>query len=211
MNDRLLICFDWDGTLADSMDLCVREIELGLRRMGLPPRPLAEMRACNGPTYAQSVEILHIPEGLGEEFLRRRSAAELEVIPECQKLFPGIRELLADLREVADLAIVSNGLPEYLKASGELLGVTSFFVRTEALKPGRTKAQALAEVLEEAGHPRAVMVGDRLGDFEAGRANRIPTVAACYGYGNEEEWRAADHRAASVEELRKLLRGMAVS
>jgi len=50
------------------------------------------------------------------------------------------------------------------------------------------------------------MVGDRLGDITAGKANGIPTVAACYGFGNEEEYAQADYRADSAEEMTTLLK-----
>ena len=35
---QTLICFDWDGTLADSMNLCVAEIRQALITMHLPDR-----------------------------------------------------------------------------------------------------------------------------------------------------------------------------
>lgn len=38
-------------------------------------------------------------------------------------------------------------------------------------------------VLDQMRPQRAVMVGDRKGDFLAGRDNGLPTVSACYGYG----------------------------
>jgi len=53
---------------------------------------------------------------------------------------------------------------------------------------------------------KCVMVGDRLGDITAGKANGIPTVAACYGFGNEEEYAQADYRANSAEEMTALLK-----
>ena len=56
-----IIFFDWDGTLADSMNLCVAEIRQALITMRLPDLPDDVLRQCNGPTFEQSLDILHIP------------------------------------------------------------------------------------------------------------------------------------------------------
>ena len=42
------------------------------------------------------------------------------------------------------------------------------------------------------------MVGDRLGDIRAGQENGLPTIAACYGYGNDAEYNQASLGAGSV-------------
>ncbi len=49
------------------------------------------------------------------------------------------------------------------------------------------------------------MIGDRLSDIQSGRANALPTIAACYGYGSEAEYAQADHRAESPAALTCLL------
>ena len=45
-----VIFFDWDGTLADSMNLCVAEIRQALITMRLPDLPDDVLRQCNGPS-----------------------------------------------------------------------------------------------------------------------------------------------------------------
>ena len=69
---RPVIFFDWDGTIADSMPLCVGEITLALERMGLSVPPVETLMACNGPTYEESVAVLGLPQERGAEFLRLR-------------------------------------------------------------------------------------------------------------------------------------------
>lgn len=203
---RPVIFFDWDGTIANSMPLCIGEISLALERMGLPALPESKLMACNGPTYEESVAVLGLPPERGEEFLRLRKEAEMELVPQVQQFFPGIREMLDELRAFADLAIVSNGLQEYLELSTRVLNVEDCFFRLQAHIPGKNKAEALALLMEELQPDRCVMVGDRLGDIAAGKANGIPTVAACYGFGNEEEYRQADYRAETVAEMTVLLK-----
>lgn len=205
---RPVIFFDWDGTLADSMPLCIAEIRLALERMGLPKLPEALIAQCNGPTYEESVGVLGIPEERAKEFLHERKEAEMALVPTVQRLFPGVRGMLDSLREVADLAIISNGMPEYLALSLRVMGLEKAFVRVQGQIPGKTKGEALSVVLAELTPSRAVMVGDRLGDLLAGRQNGLPTVAACYGYGNEAEYAHADRQARTVAELTTLLKQM---
>ena len=50
-----------------------------------------------------------------------------------------------------------------------------------------------------------LIVGDRLSDCNAGRANGILTVAARYGYGNDAEYAQFDAGINSAKELLALL------
>ena len=203
---RPVIFFDWDGTIADSMPLCIGEITLAIQRMGLPVPPVEKLKACNGPTYEESVAVLGLPPERGEEFLRLRKEAEMELVPQVQQFFPGIREMLEELRTFADLAIVSNGLQEYLELSTRVMQVEDVFTRLQAHITGKSKAEALGLLMADMQPEKCVMVGDRLGDITAGKANGIPTVAACYGFGNEEEYAQADYRANSAKEMTELLK-----
>ena len=202
---RPVICFDWDGTIADSMPLCVAEVRQTLRLMGLPEQPEETLRRCNGPTYEDAAAIVGVPENRVAEYMDIRLRSGMELCPTVNRLFPGAREMLESLWERAALCVVSNGQREYIDLCLRLFGLEGVFARTEAFQHGRSKARALAEVLRDFGASRAWMVGDRLGDIEAGKANGIPTIAACYGYGTPDEWNAADHQAATVEELRRML------
>ena len=168
-----VIFFDWDGTLADSMNLCVAEIRQALITMRLPDLPDDVLRQCNGPTG--------------------------------NRLFPGVREMLQTLREYADLCIVSNGEHDYIALCLQVFGLTDVFVRTATSVPGRTKGENLRALLDDLRPERAVMVGDRLGDIRAGQENGLPTIAACYGYGNDAEYNQASLRAESVADLTRQL------
>lgn len=200
-----VICFDWDGTLCDSMRLCVEELRLTLRRMGLPAQPDEVLRRCNGPTYEEAASIVGVPEERVGEYTKLRLQAGLELCPTVNHLFPGIREMLEALRGQATLCVVSNGMSDYLDLCLRSFGVEGVFERIETFRHGRSKAEALAEVIADLKPERVWMVGDRLGDIEAGKANGIPTVVACYGYGTPDEWAVADMQARTVEELTALL------
>lgn len=202
---RSVIFFDWDGTLADSMDICISECRQALQRMGLPDQPDETIRRCNGPTYEEACSILQVPEHLHETFIATRREVELTLIPTMQRLFPGVQSMLEALRDKADLVIASNGLMVYLEKSIEALQLDGMFTRVQGHVSGYTKADLLRILMAELRPERAMMVGDRLGDFLAGRENDLPTVAACFGYGNEQEYAQADFRADTPWALQKFL------
>lgn len=202
---RPVIFFDWDGTLCDSMELCVNENHMTLERMGLPAMPVETLRRCNGPTFAEAAPMLGVPPERLEEYCRIRLACALELVPVVNRLYDGARELLAALTPLADLCIVSNATAEYLARCKDVFALHGVFHRTVACIPGRTKTQNLAGLLTELQPERAIMVGDRLGDIRAGLDNGIPTIAACFGYGSEEEFAEADMHAETMEALQQML------
>lgn len=205
LNQKPVILFDWDGTLADSMDLCMEGIRGALEKLGLPPVSEKVMRSCNGPTFDETVQILGIPETLAETYKTTRMELELAACPRVNHLFPGIRDMLLRLKERAELCIASHGGAEYLAVCCRVFGLEGVFSRVESFQRGRTKAQAVAEILADMNPSFAVMVGDRLGDIHAGKANGLKTICCAYGYGSEEEWRQADQTARTVPELEQML------
>ena len=201
-----LICFDWDGTMVNSMALCVAEVRLAMKRLGLPEPSVEDCKWCNGPSYEETVTHLNIPPELARTYIDERMKANVELCNDYNELYPGIREMLEALQGKAELCIVSNGHRGYIEHCMRTFRVGQYFTRIEAAQIGRTKTQALQEILDAYPGVPAIMVGDRFGDLQAGRNCGIPTLAACYGFGNETEWAGADLRADSAEEMTVLLK-----
>ena len=205
MMKKPVIFFDWDGTLCDSMQLCIEENRNTLRILGLPDQPDKVLRRCNGPTFEEAAPIIGIPADRMDEYCRVRLSCALDLVEKVNRLFPGARELLTALKPHADLCIVSNGTEAYLKKCLKHFGLEDAFRLVVWCHPERTKTQNLALAIAELQPERAVMVGDRTGDTRAGKANGLPTIAAAFGYGNAEEWAEADLRADTMAELQELL------
>ena len=199
------IFFDWDGTLCDSMDLCIEENRTTLAAMGLPDQPDEVLRRCNGPTFEEAAPIIGIPADRMAEYCRIRLSCALALVPRVNRLFPGAKELLFALKDKADLCIVSNATRDYLTLCMQQFGLEDVFRRMAWSRPERTKTQNLAHLLAELQPERAVMVGDRIGDIRAGKANGLPTIAAAFGYGSDAEYAEADFRANTMAELQDML------
>ncbi len=187
-----LIIFDWDGTLADSMDMCIAGIAGALARMGLPPAPVERMMACNGPLYEESAEIMGIEPARRDEFLRLRTVCEDAAIPTHQRLFPGIREALHIMRGSAIIAIASNGRSEYLKKSLQLLELEDVFADVQGRCVGKVKSELIQMLLDRIRPDSACVVGDALGDLRAAHECGLPALFVSYGYHKPDDWREAD-------------------
>ncbi len=200
-----VIFFDWDGTLCDSMALCIRENRNALLEMGLPDQPDEVLGRCNGPTFEDAAPIIGVPADRMDEYCRVRLACELDLVPQVNRLFPGTKELLTALRGKAELCIVSNGTKDYLNLCVRHFGLEDAFRRIAHSRPDRTKGQNLAALIAELSPEKAIMVGDRIGDIRAGQENGLPTIAAAFGYGNNEEYAQASSRADTMAELQNML------
>ncbi len=200
-----VIFMDWDGTIADSMKLCIEEVRYALSHLNLPVPPDRELMKCNGPTNEESIPLMRVPQEKGGQYLALRAGASLELLEKYQRIFPGMKEMLLRVQDKARLIVVSNGNQSYLEKSASFLGVTDCFERLQGFREGYTKAENIAMLIEEIRPEKAVMVGDRAGDIQSGKANHLPTISACYGYGSPEEWAMADEQAYSVEQLEKMI------
>lgn len=206
------VLFDLDGTLADTAP----DLGAALNRLrveeGLPALPLPTLR----PYTSQGVRgLLRAgfgidPQGTDYSRLSQRFL-ELYAADLCvdTRLFDGIAELLADLRERGiPWGIVTNKRTRYTDPLVSALGLRS---QTTCVVSGDTTAAAKPSPLPILhacgilGKPpgRSLYVGDDRRDIEAGRAAGTATAAAAYGYlgdsGPPESWDAdfiADHPVA---------------
>lgn len=200
-----VIFFDWDGTIVDSMDLCVQGVLTTMRKMGLPEPSIELCKACNGPSFEETVPMLGIPPERAQEYYDIRFRAEDELCETVNKPYEGVQAMLRALHPHAELCVASNGQRKYIDQCMALFDMQGLFSRSEGAAPGRSKTQALQQMLDDIRPERAVMVGDRLGDLMAGRACGLPTVAACYGFGTQEEWQEATWQARDMQELQRVL------
>lgn len=210
--------FDMDGTLVDSAELAIRAAEDGLRDYyadrGLPPvvpRP-DEIRALVGLPSLEYFARLLPPERRGDaaEARRRIAGRECERLARGEgRLFPGARDALTALREEGwRIALVSNCGRIYLDANLRHLRLGEWVEAALCLDDGASKSENVREVLRRLRCTGGVMVGDRAGDLEAGRANGLRTVGCLYGYGAPGELAGADRTIVALPEAPALLRSL---
>lgn len=120
-------------------------------------------------------------------------------------LYPGVIETMRDLQQRgAALFIASNGQEAYIDALCEEYGLRSLL--TDWYSAGRfrthTKKELVAKLLADYQVQRAVMVGDRHSDIEAGKTNGLFTIGCDFGFANPGELDGAD---VVITKFRQLL------
>ncbi len=207
--DTLL--FDMDGTLLDARAAVVDAVADGLRGayrrhdlpVAEPDRDLIAdcMGLPNRQYFKRAFPPATVPPDLRDAFAgtyaRLTAEAEVAAVEDGRtELYPGTSETLAALAERHRLLLFSNAGEIYFRAVIAGHGLERWI--DDALCIEEAAAQGVAEdktgmVRAMIDDPsRAVVVGDRAGDIEAGRAAGARTVGCLYGFGSRKELQGAD-------------------
>jgi phosphoglycolate phosphatase len=201
------LIFDLDGTLTDSKPGilgCLRKV-LDARKMG-DCGPLD--RFIGPPVEEWTAELL--PQAGEEE--RMSLARDYRACYDREgwknnSVFPGVRELLTELHRQGFLLYVCTSKQQHFALRIlDAFDLSSRFAAVygdKAEYASHGKADLLACLLSQQALPRhsAWMIGDRIFDIQAARANGIRCMAAAWGYGPPAEWALADAVAATPADV----------
>jgi len=205
------LIFDLDGTLTDSMPGilgCLRKV---LDAWHIDPRGPLERFV--GPPVEQWTQEL-LPYGTTED--RTALARDYRACYDREgwkknSVYAGVREMLTELHQ--------RGFPLYVCTSKhrhfavrilDLFGLSSLFTAIYGDKPeyaSHSKEDLLACLLQEHSLDpvNSWMIGDRIFDIRAGRANGVRCLAAGWGYGPPEECAQADAVAVTPADVLELV------
>jgi phosphoglycolate phosphatase-like HAD superfamily hydrolase len=176
------VIFDLDGTLADTVPICIEAFQHTLKAHSGPGLSHAEIESLFGPTE----------EGMLQRALPDYSPAALETyLTEYEQLhtpsvvpFPGIPAVLDALHTRGImLAVVTGKGPRSAAISCRALGVQDYFTRIEAGSPnGIIKPMSIGRVIDEwSFRPSEVAyVGDTPADVNAARSAFVISVGAAW-------------------------------
>lgn len=189
------ILFDLDGTLTDSRDGITKSIAHALTTMGLPTPPISDLLPCIGPPLFESFQQrLGVPDADDAEKAvqiyrdRYTTVGFLE-----NQLFPQIATVLKDLFEAGHKLFVATAKPHpQVGPILEHFDILKYFVSFYGVDPklhtsGKTKLIAKILHQENLDPATTFMIGDRKYDVTGARDNKLTTIGALYGYGNEAE------------------------
>lgn len=215
----MTLVFDFDGTLHDTAHVyanAVREVYPSLVEEGIAPaRELTddELSRFLGVTaqemwrtiLACDIDAERLQEVISSVGVLMRAQIERGE----SRLYPGIAELLTDLKQRGHtLVLLSNCTEAYMasqKKAWKLDGWFSAYYCSETYGNIPKEEFFLSVMRDFPG--KYLVIGDREKDFRVGLVHGVPTIACCYGYGNESEWQLADYRAHSVDELASIIAG----
>lgn len=204
---RFGVVFDFDGTLADDVDVLLEASRVALDASGFEKAALADFASLRDLPPRQALEELEIP-------LRAVPAIARRVRSEMRRRIGDI-ELSADMRALIrrlnssgfDLGIMSSNSPSLIRSVLDRATVLELF---DFVKPGggvRDRASRLRRVVRRRSTKGLywTYVGDEVRDWEASRACGVPFVGVGWGVTRAEAFEAAGarlvaHDLAGLEE-----------
>ncbi len=211
LNRLPALIFDLDGTLTDSKPGilgCLKKVidERGIETRGSLDRFI-------GPPVEEWVKDL-LPNGGPDEqtALAREYRACYDREGWCNNsVFAGVREMLMELRgQGFPLFVCTSKQQHFAVRILDAFEMSVFFTSIYGDKAeftSHSKVDLLANLLreEKLGPDTAWMIGDRSFDFDAARANGVPSLAAGWGYGSPEECAHANAVAATPADVTALV------
>jgi phosphoglycolate phosphatase len=203
--------FDLDGTLTDSRAGLYPAFRQGLDAIGVHAVTDRQLRSFLGTPLPQVFRAMR--PGVSQDEIDRGMMAFRALFERtgvvANELYPGVMELLGSIQKRGSVIWVVTSKPQnqaievvnYLKLDRYVAGVIG-----AGLAETDTKTDLVARALAAAhveSH-QALMVGDRSYDIVGAIANGVLPVGALWGYGPENELKAAGcrHFAKSPDDFR---------
>jgi len=205
------VLLDLDGTLSDSktgIEGCFRHT---LAELGHDPAASGDLSWAVGPPIATSLGRLlgqYGDDRVDQGLTIYRAHYSATAIYDCS-VFPGVATMLDRLRDAgAPMFIATSKRRDFAERVMAHLGLTAYVGRIYGAEPGGgldEKHDLLAHILktEALDATSTVMVGDRLHDIHAAKANALRSIGVLWGYGGAEELTraGADHLAETPREV----------
>ena len=182
-----LVVFDWDGTLMDSTDVIATSIQRACVDLGLPVP--SDQRASHviglGLSDALAYAVPELPRARFPEMIERYRHHYLSRDADLP-LFPGVREILAALKEEGHYVAVATGKSRVgLERALDHTGLRPLFDATRCADECRSKPDPamLFELGDELGvrNARMLMVGDTTHDLLMASNAGAASVGVSYG------------------------------
>lgn len=208
------LLFDLDGTLHDSKPGIAKTLVATLERLGRSSPPWQSLGHHIGPPLRTVLSTL-MPEASKPE-VEQATVLYREIYNAGgifdAELFPGIADLLRDLKAAGKPVFVATSKPwPQAKRIIENYAIADLFQGVYGPELDGTlseKPELIRHLLREEGlQGRGIMIGDRQHDVIGAKANRLYSLGVLYGYGTREELLAAgaDRLCESTQALRDFL------
>ena len=190
--DQSLFLFDYDGTIADTLAVFERAMDLAFAGMDLAP--LADREAFLR-LFDENMAVGLRRLGLGQDQVRElfdRLAPSLAAAQDEVLLFPGMAGLLRTLAQHARVAVVTSNVGAVVRSRLEREGLLDCIEDVIGSDVEHSKIRKIRSFQARLSPGTPVhYVGDTLGDMLEGREADAVTVAVSWGWHPPERMRPA--------------------
>jgi phosphoglycolate phosphatase len=187
VKERNLFLFDFDGVLADSLDLYSEAVARCLLRIGTPIVKNREdyLALFEGNFYESMV-------AKGVDLVAFAGAAK-EILPgidyDAMKPFDGLIPVLEALQKDHLLAVISSNGSRTIRRMLERFGFDPYFQEVFGSDFLFSKKDKIEHALSKYGidHERTFYIGDTTGDILEAREAGVRTVAVTWGWHSREK------------------------
>lgn len=184
------VMFDLDGTIADTLPLCIAAFKKALEPLAGRSYTNEEIRATFGPSEEGIIEAL-LPDRYDEGVSRYFSHYK-ELHAMCPEPFEGMRDILEEARQKGiRLALITGKTARGTAITLSQFGINSYFDWIETGSPqGSRKVEAIQKVLKlgRLAPRECVYIGDSPSDITETRECGVPIVSAAWaGTSSTEE------------------------
>lgn len=223
MKDTNLICYDFDGTLCNTLPDIVNSMNVVLENNGYTAIPELKVRSFIGSGISKLVErsVYYalssdkknpVTPDMLEKVTNEMSEHYTQHLMDNSYLYPGTEEIL-DYYSGYPQIVVSNKPQKMLEIMLEHYGIIKYFDlivggdTLDVCKPDKKVWGYVKDRLNLGERSRGLMVGDSLPDLRFGKIAGLTTVAVTYGYNDLDvlENEGADHFIDQLIELKKII------
>ncbi|MCI8700565.1 MAG: HAD-IA family hydrolase [Clostridia bacterium] len=189
--DYEYIFFDFDGTLVNTVEGTAKSAQYALNQLSINTDNIDNLgRIFCGPPLKESFSKFLTDENDIKRAIELYKKYQAENTIELSKIYNGIKELLERLKEKGkSLNVVTLKSKETTIKILEFLGIYQYFDNIIGMCnefPNQNKKEMLKYVTQKIDSNKAIMIGDRKSDIEAGNYCKIDTIAVLYGMDSFE-------------------------
>jgi phosphoglycolate phosphatase len=183
-----VILFDFDGTIANSLEIALQVTNRLAKEFGYRTTSLEEFKQLKNLTSREilkqaKISVFVVP------FLVRRFNAEFGQSIQHLPIFPDIKETLLELKQQGHwLAIVSTNSEKNIRAFLETQELSDVFDQVVSSSRPFGKSRLIKKILRQNQFlPETVYyVGDETRDIEAARKSQVSAIAVTWGFNSTE-------------------------
>lgn len=180
------IFFDFDGTLVNTVEGTAASAKYALEQFSINTDNIENLgKIFCGPPLRESFSKFELSEDDIKSAITVYKKYQAENTIELSKIYGGIKELLENLKNLGkSLNVVTLKSKETTINILKYLDIYKYFDNVIGMCdefPNQNKKEMLKYVTDRIDSDKAIMIGDRKSDIEAGNYCKIDTLAVLYG------------------------------